>query len=39
MLACIPTEELLKLDILQPEKIKDTYQLNISWYHCDTACN
>ena len=35
MLACIPTEELLKLDILQPEKIKDTYQLNFSWHYRD----
>ena len=38
-LACTPTEELLNLDILQPEKIKDTYQLNFSWYHCDAVGN
>lgn len=35
MLACIPTEELLKLDILQPEKIKDTYQFHFSRHYRD----
>ncbi len=35
MLACIPTEELLKLDILQPEKIKDTYQFHFFRHYRD----
>lgn len=35
MLACTPTEELLKLDILQPENIRDTLHA----YQMAKRCN
>ena len=41
-LAITPTEELLNLEILQPENIKDTlhaYQIHFSGNYCDAACH